>query len=203
MPIIKNYLLVSGRARRHDILELERRCQRAGFNLDRTGQFGIGVLSYFMIADRVTISTRRALEAGDSGQTGWHFETEGVGSFGELRQAEGLTAGSVIELHLKEEISADLFNWYGELRTSLQESVRYAPCQLELSAPVPNCEPLNIRFGWTFESTDFTDVVLKSLRTDDREEIATELLAERDRQERQDRQQHFGAIKSEAVEALK
>jgi hypothetical protein len=203
MAIIKNYLLVSGRARRHDILELQRRCQQAGFNLDRTGQFGIGVLSYFMIADRVTISTRRALEAGDSGQTGWHFETEGVGSFGELRQAEGLAAGSVIELHLKEEISADLFNWYGELRTSLQESVRYAPCQLELSAPVPNCEPLNIGFGWTFESTDFTDVVLKSLRTGGREEIATELLAERDRQERQDRQQHFGAIKSEAVEALK
>ena len=203
MPIIKNYLLVSGRARRHDILELERRCQRAGFNLDRTGQFGIGVLSYFMIADRVAISTRRAVEAGDSEQTGWHFETEGVGSFGELRQADNLPVGSCIELHLKEEISADLFYWFGKLRTNLQKSVRYSPCQLNLSGPIPNCEPLDIKSGWTFDSTDFSDVVLKGLSIDRREEIAPELLAERDRQERQDRQQHFGALKSESIESLK
>ena len=58
--IIENYLLVSGQARRHSLAELERRCHKAGFTTGRTGQFGIGVLSYFMIADRLRMATRRS-----------------------------------------------------------------------------------------------------------------------------------------------
>jgi len=53
--IIEQQLLVAGTGRRHFVLDLERRCASAGFSMERTGQFGIGVLCYFMLADRVLI----------------------------------------------------------------------------------------------------------------------------------------------------
>ncbi|MFY9820772.1 MAG: hypothetical protein WAM82_05285 [Thermoanaerobaculia bacterium] len=80
--IIEKYLLVSGSSRRHDILALERRCEAVGFNLGRTGQFGIGVLSFFMLADDVEIRTRRSPVRGDAETHGWWFQTElGSGSW--------------------------------------------------------------------------------------------------------------------------
>jgi HSP90 family molecular chaperone len=57
--IISDYLLVPGRSRRRQVVQLSRRCETAGFALERSGQFGIGLLSYFMIADRVEFLTRR------------------------------------------------------------------------------------------------------------------------------------------------
>jgi hypothetical protein len=53
--IVRDHFLVSGMARRHDILALGRKCRGAGFEMGRVGQFGIGALSYFMLAKRVTL----------------------------------------------------------------------------------------------------------------------------------------------------
>lgn len=71
--------------------------------LDRTGHFGIGVLSYFMLADKVVVRTRRSQYAGDDEATGWVFETEGVGSFGELRRDSKMQVGTQIRLRLRSE----------------------------------------------------------------------------------------------------
>jgi HSP90 family molecular chaperone len=73
--IIESSLLVSGKPQRAELIDLERRCLQHGFALGRTGLFGIGVLSYFMIADRLVIFTRRSQEAGDADATTWRFET--------------------------------------------------------------------------------------------------------------------------------
>jgi hypothetical protein len=105
--IIGNHLLVSGTAKRHDILELERQCNQAGFALERTGEFGIGVLSYFMIADRLIIKTRRSQESSNSEHCGWQFETEGVGSFGELRRDNIFSKGTEVWLHMRSTIMGD------------------------------------------------------------------------------------------------
>jgi hypothetical protein len=114
--LIQDHLLVSGVSSGHDVLELERRCKRAGFTLGRTGQFGIGVLSYFMLADRVTIRTRRSQEPGDSDNEGWNFETEGVGSFGELRRDSSIAPGTEVRLRLKSEvIGKNIEQWYSKL----------------------------------------------------------------------------------------
>jgi hypothetical protein len=64
--IIEKHLLISGSEIRPSIRSLERSAKGHGFHLDRTGQFGIGVLSYFMIADQLELITRRSAEAGDS-----------------------------------------------------------------------------------------------------------------------------------------
>ena len=84
--IISEFLLVSGRNRPYTLIELERHCEKAGFRLNRSGEFGIGVLSYFMIADLVEIRTRPHLDYYKIPQEGWKFTTKGVGSFGELRK---------------------------------------------------------------------------------------------------------------------
>lgn len=148
--IIRDHFLVSGTPRRHEVLDLERRCKRAGFSLGRTGKFGIGVLSYFMLADRVSLSTRRSQEPDDQDRTGWHFETEGVGAFGELRGEEAIQHGTVVRLHLRSEhTTGSLTDWYLTLSNYLQNTLCHIPCCLALSSNVRGCERLDLDSGWT------------------------------------------------------
>jgi molecular chaperone HtpG len=62
---------------------------------DLIGQFGVGFYSAFMVADKVTIITRRA---GESTATQW--ESAGDGSY-TLAEAEKASCGTDIILHLK------------------------------------------------------------------------------------------------------
>lgn len=96
--IIKDYLLVSGESSNPELTELQLQCKKSGVALERLGQFGIGVLSYFMLADHVVFKTRRSQETGTQEARGWEFETWGVGSFGELRTLEGLPHGTEVQL---------------------------------------------------------------------------------------------------------
>ena len=60
------------------------------------GQFGVGFYSAFMVADKVTVITRRA---GETGATRW--ESMGDGSY-TLAEAEKAGCGTDITLHLKQ-----------------------------------------------------------------------------------------------------
>ena len=62
------------------------------------GQFGVGFYSSFIVADRVTILTRRAGEA--AGQ-GVRWESEGAGEFS-IEMVDRATRGTEITLHLRE-----------------------------------------------------------------------------------------------------
>ncbi|HEY1756215.1 MAG TPA: hypothetical protein VGG72_12515 [Bryobacteraceae bacterium] len=146
--IIRDRVLVSGSGPRHDVQVLERRCKEAGFQLGRSGQFGIGLLSYFMVATRVEIDTLRAQEGGDAEPTAWHFETEGIGSFGELKKVLASHPGSVVRLRLRPEIASDLTGWYEKLRSYLVGMLVHCPCELHLSSPLPGCDPLEFKPGW-------------------------------------------------------
>ncbi|HWG88356.1 MAG TPA: molecular chaperone HtpG, partial [Candidatus Acidoferrales bacterium] len=64
---------------------------------DLIGQFGVGFYSAFMVADKVTIISRRA---GEQGATQW--ESSGDGSY-TLAEAERAGCGTDIILHLKEQ----------------------------------------------------------------------------------------------------
>lgn len=63
------------------------------------GQFGVGFYSAFIVADKVTVETRRAGEAADSGV---RWESEGEGEF-DLEEIEKVSRGTVITLHLKDD----------------------------------------------------------------------------------------------------
>jgi molecular chaperone HtpG len=78
--------------------ELRKRIQESqsaeGF-AELIGQFGVGFYSAFMVADKVTIMTRRA---GESGATRWQSAGDGVYT---LEEAEKASCGTEITLHLK------------------------------------------------------------------------------------------------------
>jgi hypothetical protein len=175
--IIENHMLVSGSARRSDLTELERRCTEKGFSLSRTGQFGIGVLSYFMLADRVTITTRRSGLCDDAEGNGWTFETEGVGSFGELRTQNTHRQGTTIQLHLAQNICEVPTVFYARLKKYIQETLIFAPCILRISSNL-GPEVTEYRSGWARSVNSLTDLVLDNLDgiVGDRDYVRRELL---------------------------
>lgn len=62
------------------------------------GQFGVGFYSSFIVADKVTLTTRRA---GAAAADGVRWESEGAGEF-TIEPAEKATRGTEITLHLRE-----------------------------------------------------------------------------------------------------
>jgi len=160
--IIEKYLLVSGSSRRHDILELERRCEAAGFHLGRTGQFGIGVLSYFMLADRVEIRTRRSIERSDAETHGWWFQTEGVGSFGELRKDSRAKPGTTVSLRLRQDVVANREEFLLRLQHYLLDAFLRLPCSFKLIIEREPKPRLELESGWQpFESRLVDDYIGK------------------------------------------
>ena len=65
------------------------------------GQFGVGFYSAFMVADKVTLHTRRA---GTEEGTVWESDGEGTYTIAEV---DGLPVGTSVTLHLKAEDSED------------------------------------------------------------------------------------------------
>jgi hypothetical protein len=128
--ILRDYLLVSGSAERPDATRLARLAREAGFSVGRTGRFGIGVLSYFMLAERVVIVTKRSSGPGDGETNGWEFETRGIGSFGELRRSNRAVAGTEVTLLLRPDQVERLAR---ELLYRVESWVAHAPCRLSVS----------------------------------------------------------------------
>lgn len=162
--VIRDHLLVSGSSRRHDILDLERRSQVSGFSVGRTGEFGIGVLSYFMLAKRVIIKTKRSQESGDAEPTAWQFETEGVGSFGELRKTEVRTHGTEVILYLRADVLADdARHWYESLFDYLAGVLIRVPCSVTITSALPNTKRVSIRPGWALGENEKASYVTRNV----------------------------------------
>lgn len=80
-----------------------------GSTRDLIGQFGVGFYSSFMVADRVTLLTRRA---GETEGTRW--ESDGQGSY-TIETVDGLPQGTAVTLHLKPADEEDhLFDYTSE-----------------------------------------------------------------------------------------
>jgi len=71
------------------------------------GQFGVGFYSAFIVADKVTVLTRRAGEKADQGV---RWESDGGGEFS-IEMVENVSRGTEITLHLRED-QDDLLNGY-------------------------------------------------------------------------------------------
>lgn len=158
--LISNHLLISGQSRRHDILELERRCESAGFRLGRTGQFGVGVLSYFMLANKVSITSTRFQDCGDYDAPGWHFTTHGVGDFGELKKLSSSfngTSGTRVELCLRPEKHGDANEFAKRLQSFLEKTLIRQPCFFRFQIKGLKEKPLiwERATGWSKLPEDF------------------------------------------------
>ena len=99
------------------LAELRDSAERVG---ELIGQFGVGFYSSFMVADKVTLVTRRA---GESGGTRW--ESTGEGTY-TLEDVEGAPQGTAVTLHLKPEDSDDQLFDYTDPRKIREIVKRYS-----------------------------------------------------------------------------
>ena len=88
---------------------------KATDNPDLIGQFGVGFYSSFIVADRVTVVTRKA---GVEGKNGVKWESTADGSF-TIEDIEKESAGTDIIIHLKEEEKTYLEEW--EIRSVVKK----------------------------------------------------------------------------------
>ncbi len=81
--------------------------QEAKNNPELIGQFGVGFYSSFMVADRITVISRKA---GRKEAAGVKWESTGDGSF-TIEDAQKMGKGTDVILHLKEEEKKYLQEW--------------------------------------------------------------------------------------------
>ena len=165
--IIEKFFLESGSSKRHEIQELERKCKERGFYFSRTGQFGIGVLSYFMLAEKIVIKTKRELNTGyaDQDSQAWRFEINGTLDFGELSKYNKPINGTEIELKLKPSIEKDIEKWDKEFSSFLKEGIAKSPCTLTYNS-VFIAGKLTTGEGWT-KNVDDVKLKISELLTKD------------------------------------
>ena len=90
------------------------------------GQFGVGFYSAFMVADRVTVETRKAGE-----DQGWRWSSDGKGEF-TVASAERDHAGTDVILHLKKDEDEFLADY--KIREVVRRYSDHVPVPIELRA---------------------------------------------------------------------
>lgn len=149
--IIKDNLLVSGNTRAGQLSTLHREAAARGFTPERAGRFGIGVLSYFMIANQAIIATRRSPEGRDE-DGGWIFETDGVGTFGELRRHEQMKSGTEVRLRIRDDLRETVVS---DLADYLRRTLVHVPCRFNLIGPEAE-DSVSFEPGWCFSDRHLT-----------------------------------------------
>jgi hypothetical protein len=146
--IITKHLLTSGSGPRGDILKLQRDADRSHRKFTRAGRFGIGVLSYFMIADEISFRTLRdPLFATEN--AGWVFDIAGPSGFGELRRVSGLPQGTEVQLRL-----SGLGTSFSQIKQYVMDTVRRTPCLLRLTDQ--SGDETLLGPGWTLTVEELT-----------------------------------------------
>lgn len=204
--LITNHVLVSGTGRRHAIRQLERDCEEKGFRPGLTGQFGIGVLSYFMLADEVALETTR-YQGCEGRSESWHFMTRGVGSFGELRRIDSVfpSGGTRVIWGLRKDRVQDPANpcYIGtlgmDLMSYLEEMLVRVPCRFSFrsDSDAGSGEEWSCDAGWVRSKGDWLSV-MNSRIEDDKDAIvyfgpsgpylSERQLADRERYEKDERE---------------
>lgn len=148
--VIQDRLLVSGPTRKPEVVALKSECEKRGIPLALTGKFGVGALSYFMLCDRVEITTAPSLEsAAVGGIEKWKFVTDGLGTFGELREYREHSRGTKVALRLSPHVLREgVQEWCKRLLDYLNKCLCSVPCTTTielLSNPALHLAPGGIR----------------------------------------------------------
>ncbi|MFZ2236395.1 MAG: molecular chaperone HtpG [Dokdonella sp.] len=121
------------------------------------GQFGVGFYSAFIVADKVTLVTRRA---GEPESSGVRWESDGAGEYS-IETVDVAERGTAITLHLKEGEDEFLSGWkLRELIGRYSEHIAFpvrVPKQ-EDGKPTAEFETVNDAMAlWTRPKTDISD----------------------------------------------
>jgi hypothetical protein len=203
--ILLSRFLVGGKTANHEIRDLERRCRKKGFSVGRTARFGIGVLSYFLLAKRLQLDTRRSIEAGGTEGAGWSFSSNGLEDFGEVSANSECPQGTTVTLTIRE---AFLHNGYEDfadrLRDYLLETVRRVPCDFRFEVESAGVEEITFSPGWTGCDSEVRALLLQDLDDPIPDEINTplDLLSEKDREGVAQQDAYWEAIRSDAENSI-
>jgi molecular chaperone HtpG len=86
---------------------LENAADKEDFDANLIGQFGVGFYSSFIVADKVTLTTR---SAGSEASEGVRWESDGSGEY-TLAQVDLPSQGTKITLHMREDAKEFLSSW--------------------------------------------------------------------------------------------
>jgi len=116
------------------------------------GQFGVGFYSSFIVADRVTLTTRRA---GLTQEHGVRWESEGSGEY-TLETVEKADRGTEIVLHLKDDEAEFLDAW--RLKSVIREYSDHIAIPVEFIDEKGEAETVNRANAlWTRAKNDITE----------------------------------------------
>lgn len=119
---------------------------KAGFNENLIGQFGVGFYSVFMVTDEVTIETREA----SSDSTGYKWQSKGEGNF-TIEEISKQGRGTKISFKFKE--SSEEFSTEFKIKEIINKYSNFADFPIFL-----NKEKINtINAIWCKKETDVTD----------------------------------------------
>ncbi len=196
---IERHFLVAGSPLRSRLLDIARRSREDGFELERSGEFGIGVLSYFMLADKISMTTN---EAGGS-EGGWCFEVEELEGFGELRPTPNAPIGTTVRLRLREGLFENAGEWAEQLLIYLHRTMIRMPCAFEASLAPLEDPPWRVEPGWASETDQFARYVLASLRHHEADPGFLELMSKRSRIAAEEQSAEASGIFEDASERLR
>jgi len=116
------------------------------------GQFGVGFYSSFMVADEVTVITRRADQSADSAVI---WSSKGDGEY-TIESTEKSTQGTDIILHLKKEENELLSDW--RLRQIIIKYSDHIAFPVELPSETEEKDPVNKASAlWLRNKSEITD----------------------------------------------
>lgn len=201
--LLLSRFLIGGKSVNHSIRDLERQCQAHGFNVGRTARFGIGVLSYFLLARRLQVDTRRSVESGDQDGVAWTFTSEGLDDFGELSKNRVHGKGTVLTLTVSNEALPDGYEKFAEeLRDYVERTVRRTPCHFTFEAADTNQDALAYSPGWIERESDVRELVLQGFRPERHASIRSDLLPIHEQEAEAEEESQWEEIQDRAVESL-
>lgn len=108
--ILENYFMKIGVSyyRSKDFGKERIEYKKKGFDFDPISRFGIGILSCFMIADRIVVETYRAKSLLTGNNQALEIEIDGPSQFFVIRKGKRNTFGTKINLFLKKDQKIDL-----------------------------------------------------------------------------------------------
>lgn len=128
------------------------------------GQFGVGFYSAFIVADKVTVKTRRA---GSTAEEGVVWESSGDGEFTIANETKK-TRGTEIILHIKDEDSEFLSDW--RIRSIISKYSDHICWPIEMKKPAEDekesdtLETVNKATAlWTLQKSEISDEEYKTL----------------------------------------
>ncbi|MFT5050791.1 MAG: molecular chaperone HtpG [Chlamydiales bacterium] len=131
--LVENLGTIANSGTRRFIEALAERKENEGENPDLIGRFGVGFYSSFMVAEHVSVETRKAGETG-----GWRWSSAGDGQYA-IEEVQDLAPGTVVRLKLREGEEFDDFLKEWKLREIVRrysDFVEY-PIQMEVERSEP------------------------------------------------------------------